>query len=328
MSGIDPKGVLSTGDLVRRGLKFSQLRLVAALLEHGQIAAAAQHVGMTQPAASRLMAQLEAMVGTPLHIRHPRGIELTEAGRILAAQAVETLKGLDRAYQKVSELKGGVRGHVRVGSVTGPSLEHLLPVQRELRLAYPEVAVTVQVDTSDRLADALLADDLDFYIGRIPDAADARPFAIDLIGPEPISLLVRLDHPLTRKADPSLADCLGFDWVMQPPGGLLRRAAENYLLEQGLPVPPRVVSTTSILFTLALVNDTNAIAPIAHAVSQFFIERAALGSRLAVLPISEQIVVRDFGIVSRAGDVPTPAAERFLSLLRARTQSARGRAHA
>ncbi|SDY30060.1 transcriptional regulator, LysR family [Citreimonas salinaria] len=307
-------------------MKFPQLRLLAALREHGQIGAAARSLGMTQPAASRLMAQLEAMVGTPLYVRHPRGVELTEAGRILAEQASETLKGLDRAYQTVSELKGGVRGQVRVGSVTGPSLEHLLPVLREVRLTYPDIEVTVQVDTSDRLAEALLADDLDFYIGRIPDMADARPFAVDVIGPEPISLLVRLDHPLTRKEQPTLADCLAFDWILQPPGGLLRRTAENHLLERGLPMPPRVVSTTSMLFTLALVNDTNAIAPIAHAVSQFFIQRAALGSRLAILPVAESIAVRDFGIVSRADTTHPPATDRFLSLLRARTRSARARA--
>lgn len=326
MSRSFPPEIPTTDGLVRRGLKFSQLRLLAALREQGQIGAAAQNLGMTQPAASRLMAQLEGMVGMPLYIRHPRGIELTEAGRILADQATETLKGLDRAYQTVSELKGGVRGHVRVGSVTGPSLEHLLPVLREVRLAHPDIEVTVQVGTSDWLADALLADDLDFYIGRIPDSVDARPFAIDVIGPEPISLLVRLDHPLTRKERPTLADCLAFDWVLQPPGGLLRRTAESYLLERGLPMPPRVVSTTSMLFTLALVNDTNAIAPIAHAVSQFFIQRASLGSRLAILPTAEPITVRDFGIVSRAETAHAPATGRFLSLLRARTRSARARA--
>lgn len=321
-----PSASPSTDDLVRRGLKFSQLRLMAALREQGQVGAAAQHLGMTQPAASRLMAQLETMVGTPLYNRHPRGITLTEAGRILAEQATETLKGLDRAYQTVSELKGGVRGQVRVGSVTGPSLEHLLPVLREVRLMYPDIEVTVQVDTSDRLAEALLGDDLDFYIGRIPDTADARPFAMDVIGPEPVSLLVRLDHPLTRKERPTLADCLAFDWVLQPPGGLLRRTSESHLLERGVPMPPRVVSTTSMLFTLALVNDTNAIAPIAHAVSQFFIQRASLGSRLAILAVAEPIAVRDFGIVSRADTMYPPATDRFLSLLRARTRSARARA--
>jgi len=310
-------------DLVRRGLKFSQLRLLAALRDTDQIGAAAAQVGMTQPAASRLLAQLDTMAGTPLYSRHARGVTLTEAGHILADQATATLKGLDSAYRKVGQIGSGVRGHVRVGSVTGPSMELLLPAMREARLAYPDISVTVRVETSDRLADALLADDLDFYIGRVPDSADARPFALHKIGAEPISLIVRLHHPLSRAPNPTLQDCLAFDWVMQPPGGLLRRTAENFLLERGLPLPRRVIGTTSILFTLALLHDTNAIAPLARAVGDFFIQRAALGSRLDILPVAQDMAVADFGIVSLASDPAGPAVSTLRDLIVARAASIR-----
>lgn len=310
-------------ELVRRGLKFSQLRLLAALRDSGQIGTAAAQVGMTQPAASRLLAQLDTMAGTPIYTRHPRGVTLTEAGHILADQATATLKGLDSAYRKVGQIGSGVRGHVRVGSVTGPSLELLLPAMREARLAYPDISITVRVETSDRLAEALLADDLDFYIGRVPDSADARPFSLHKIGAEPISLIVRLHHPLSRAPAPTLQDCLGFDWVMQPPGGLLRRTAESYLLERGLPLPRRVIGTTSILFTLALLHDTNAIAPLARAVGDFFIQRAALGSRLDILPVAQDMAVADFGIVSRAGDPFSPAVATLRDLITAQAASSR-----
>lgn len=311
-----PKRGASSQDLVRNGLRFSHLRLLATLRDMGKIGAAAQHVGMTQPAASRLLAQLETIVGTPLYTRHARGIVLTEAGLLLADQATSTLRDLDRTRQRIGQIAGGTRGHVKIGSVTGPSLELLLPVLREVRLAYPEIEASVHVDTSDRLAEALLANDLDVYIGRIPESADARPFAIEMIGPEPISLLVRLDHPLIGKPDLSIDDCLPFDWVMQPPGGLLRRSAETYLLERNRPLPRRVLGTTSILFTLALVNETNAIAPLARAVCAFFIERGALGSRLAMLPVAEDMAVSDYGIVTRTGEDLAPATLTVYDLLR------------
>lgn len=306
--------------LVRRGLKFSQLRLLAALDQMEQIGAAAAQIGITQPAASRLLAQLDTMVGTPLYTRQARGVALTEAGRILVSQAIETLRGLDRAHQRVEEARGGLRGHVRIGAVTGPALEILLPVLREARLAFPSIEVTVRVETSDNLAEALLADDLDFYIGRIPDKADTRPFAVEMIGAEPVSLLVRLGHPLARRSNASLRDCLQFDWVMQPPGGLLRRTAETYLLERGLPLPNRVISTPSTLFTLALVNDTNAIAPLARAVAHFFIRRAELGSRLETLPVADDMSVKDYGIVKRAGEVHRAVTDRMLQLVRSHVE--------
>ncbi|WOI56982.1 LysR family transcriptional regulator [Palleronia sp. LCG004] len=133
------RGPINPDDLVRKGLKFLQSRLLAALRETGQIGAAAQHVGMTQSAALRLLSQLDDLVGTPLYTRHPRGIFLTEAGAILAAQAADTLKHIDRAHQLIGELQGGARGHIRIGSVTGPSLELLLPVLRDMRDQFPRI---------------------------------------------------------------------------------------------------------------------------------------------------------------------------------------------
>ncbi len=307
---------LSTDDLVRRGLKFSQLRLLASLREFGKIAVAAQHVGMTQPAASRLLAQLDTMVGTPLYTRHPRGIELTEAGRILAAQATEMLRDLDRAHQRIAQIRGGERGHVRIGSVTGPSLEILLPAIREARHRFPDIEITIRIETSDRLAEALIADDIDFYIGRVIEGGEAQAFSFSVIATEPVGLLVRADHPLIWKVDLALADCLSFDWVMQPPGGLLRRTTEAYLRQRGLPMPEHVLGTSSTLFTLALINETNAIAPVARAVAEFFVARAALRDRLATLPVARDMSVSNFGIVSRYGDAPSPATERILGLVR------------
>jgi DNA-binding transcriptional LysR family regulator len=303
--------------MVRKGLKFSQLRLMAALRETEQIGAAAQMASMTQPAASRLLAQLEDIIGAPLYARHPRGITLTHAGRILAEQAIATLHGLDQSQERIAQAILGERGLVRIGSVTGPSLEVVLPVIRELRVTYPMIEVAVQVDTSDKLAEALLAQHLDFYIGRVPDGADARPFSFEPIGEEPLSLVVRLDHPLTRQKRLSLTDCLAYDWVMQPPGALLRRTVELHLLARGLKLPSRVLGTTSSLFTLALVNETNAIAPLARAVADFFIERGSMGSRLARLAIGDGISVSTYGIIHAAGAPMTPAAEQVLAKVRA-----------
>lgn len=308
--------------LVRKGLKFSQLRLLAALRDLGQIGAAAQHVGLTQPAASRLLAQLEELAGVALYTRHARGVVLTEAGRVLAEQAASTLQGLDLANERIGQLVRGARGLVRVGSVTGPSLELLLPVLREARLAYPEIELAVEVGTSDRLSDLLLNRELDFYIGRIPERADAGFYELDVIGPEPISLVVRLGHPLVRQDRLQLRDCLDYDWVTQPPGGLLRRTAETYILGQGLPLPKRVLGTSSTLFTLAMLNETNAIAPLARAVADFFIARGALGSRLARLPVAEDMQVGDFGLVRRAGEAVSPSTERLLQMLRRRVAAA------
>ncbi len=310
--------------LVRKGLKFSQLRLLAVLRETGQIGAAAQQVGMTQPAASRLLAQLEEMIGAPIFRRHARGVSLTEAGTIMADQAIRTLRELDLSQERVLQAVQGTRGLVRIGSVTGPSLDLILPLVREMRVSAPALELAVQVDTSDKLAEALLARDLDFYVGRIPEGANAQPFWVSDIGDEPIGLVVRADHPLTRVENLTLEQCVEYDWVSQPPGGLLRRTAEDYLLSRGQQLPRRILGTASTLFTLALVQKTNAIAPLARAVAEFFIDSSGLGSRLAILPIAPDLIVKTYSVITRQERELSPAAESLLTALLRRVKSARG----
>lgn len=305
----------STRDaLVRRGLRFAHLRLMAALREAGQVSAAAAQLSITQPAASRLMAELERATGVQLYRRHPRGVTLTDAGRLFAERAAAVLRQLDDAQDEIGQLAQGARGVARIGSVTGPALEIVLPAIRALRQSHPDVELEVQVDTSDRLGEALLKGEIDFYLGRLTEGIDPRAVEVEPVGPEPLSLVVRADHPLTRVARPTLGDCLSFDWVMQGRGGLLRRTAEAYLLERGLPPPARVLSTASLLLTLAIVRETSAIAPLARSVATY---HAAGGGRVALLDVATDMAVAPFSLVLRRAEPLTPAAQRACDLVRA-----------
>lgn len=307
-------------ELIRRGLRLPQLRLLVALRETGQVSAAAAQVAMTQPAASRLLADLERTVGAPLYERNARGVTLTPAGLALAGKAREVLHGLDEVQHEITALTSGERGTVRIGSVTGPAVELILPVIRELRVTFPEIELSVLVDTSDKLGDALFAGDLDFYIGRIPDGMSPSAIALEEIGPEPVSLIARLDHPLSRRDTLSVADCLAYDWVMQPEGGLLRRTAEGYLLRNGLRPPERILSTSSLLLTLAIISETNAIAPIARAAAEFYASQSAFGGRIRRLDVAADMSVIPYSLISLRDVEATPAARRVLNLLREKTR--------
>ena len=306
---------LTNDVLVRKGLRFSQLRLIAALKETGQISAAAAHLAMTQPAASRLLSELEKTVGATLYERHARGISLTEAGKVLAGRAQSILRQLDESQKEIEDHTLGRRGLVKIGAVTGPALEIILPVIRDLRIAYPKIEVSVQVDTSDKLAESLLAHDLDFYIGRLPLPFEASAFAMRSIGPEPIGFIVRMEHPLTRRETQTLEDCLDYDWVMQPPGGLLRRTVETYLMENSYPLPKRVLGTSSLLLTLAIISTTNAVAPIARSVGDFHTAPGGLGSNIRLLETGHDIAVTTYSLVRRNEGKLSPSAELVLSLV-------------
>lgn len=303
--------------LIRHGLKLTHLRLLAALDETRQISAAATQIAISQPAASRLLAEIERIVGMKLYQRHPRGVILNEAGCLLGERARWMLRALDDAGRDIAEIGSGQRGSVNIGAVTGPAIELVLPVIREARLIHPDHDITIEVDTSDKLAEGLLNGRLDFYLGRVLMGVDASAVDLRLIGDEPVALIVRKGHPLLSKADVSLQDCLYYDWMMQPPGGMQRHTIDRYLLENNYQPPNRVVNSTSLLMILAMVTQTNAIAPISRAVADFYIGPDGLSSRLATLPVAHQMAVAPFGIVTLRGyDLPSASAEVHRMLLR------------
>ncbi|MGI3170607.1 LysR family transcriptional regulator [Pseudooceanicola sp. C21-150M6] len=303
-------------DLIRRGLRLPQLRLLVALEDTGQVSAAAAQVAMSQPAASRILSELEKTVGSKLCTRHAKGVSLTPAGRALAVRGRDVLRRLDQAGDEIAALNSGTRGPVRIGAVTGAAVEMVLPVIRELRVTYPDIELSVLVDTSDKLGEALLARDLDFYIGRVPLGLDPRLLTLEEIGPEPVSLIARQDHPLTRVERPVIADCLAFDWVMQDEGGLLRRTSEDYLLRNGFRPPERILSTSSLLLTLAIICETNALAPIARAAADFYASPTAFGGRIRRLDLAEEMEVVSYSLIRLRDHEAPPTVDRVHNMIR------------
>lgn len=310
--------------LLRRGLKLTHLRLLATLAETGKISASAAHLAMSQPAASRLLAELDTIVGAKLYQRHSRGIVLTAFGERLAAWGKKMLRDLDIADREIVEMSAGDRGLVTIGSVTGPALELVLPVLRQIRVTHPGISTDIIVDTSYRLAEMLLMERMDFFIGRIPQDVDPRAFAANLIGAEPVSLIVRENHPLIRSGSNALAETVIYDWVLQAPHGLLRHTVETYLLERGLDLPNRVISTSSMLMTLALISQSNAIAPISRAVAQFFGGSEGIGGRIAILPMASDLAVSPYSVL-RSSDRPlSPASQIVHDIIRERAKASVG----
>lgn len=300
--------------LIARGLKLSHLRILAALGDTRAIARAAGQVGITQPAASRLLAEIGTIAGQPVHERTGRGIRLTLAGEALARRARRMLMEMQDAERELAEIRAGGRGHVRIGSVTGPALDRVLPALRTWRLAQPGTTVEVVVATSDELADRLLDGRLDFAVGRLPDGIGTGLLHAETMAAEPVSLVVRAGHRLTRPPAIGPAMLLDYDWVMPGPESLLRQAVVRRLAEMGLPEPRQRLSTASFLLTLALLSQSNSIAPLATAVADTFARGP--NAPYAVVPIDLGIEVPPFGMITRAdADLP-PAARRLADLIR------------
>jgi DNA-binding transcriptional LysR family regulator len=272
-------------NLLRAGLKLNHLRMIVAIEDSGQISAAAEVLNISQPAASRMLSEMESITKTSLYERVARGVVLTTFGAALARRARKILLELREASREIGELKSGKGGSVFIGSVTAPAMSLVVPAINKVRKAYPGIEINIQVETSNVLARELLAARHDFIIGRIPDDLNPRLFEVTEIGIERACLIVRSRHPLMKQKTSSLADVRDYDWVFQPPGTLLRRTIEDVFLSRGVALPENIVNTSSLLLTCAIICETDAIAPVAVDVAQFLASQGSNASDVRMLPI-------------------------------------------
>ena len=158
---------------LRARLKARQLALLVAIADHRSLRRAAQEIAVTQPAATRMLADLEDALGVPLFDRFAWGMQSTPYGDTLIRYARGVLTDLSEARDEIAALASGAKGKLRVGSVTGAVPRLLAPALRAVREGRPGLKVFVLVNTSDVLVSALRQGTLDVAIGQLPADVDA-----------------------------------------------------------------------------------------------------------------------------------------------------------
>ena len=298
----------------RLPLKLSHLRLVAAIIARGQLFQAAEDLGLTQPAASRMLAEVERLLGAPLFLRHPKGMEATPLGRVVGRRAQVVIAELQDLAGEVTELQQGTAGIVRVGSVTSPAVGYLVPAIRRLRATSPRVEVRVDVAPSTVLLRALKEGELDFIIGRLMPESDPADYLVLPGRPEPIAFLVRRGHPLAGRGPVGLGELLAHEWAIQERGTPIRTAIEEALGRAGLGLPAGVIATSSLLVMVALLAQSDAVAPTGREVTALLAD-PPVAAGFAVLATREAIELPFYHIISPAGRSLSRSAQRLRTLV-------------
>ncbi len=304
--GQAPRDREAGDDLLRAGLKLIHMRMIVALDDHGQISAAANALNISQPAASRMIAEMESLLSIELCDRLPRGVRLTSYGAALARRARAILLEMREAGREIADLRAGRGGTVVLGSVTAPAIELVVPAINRVRKSFPNISIEMQVENSAVLARELLAQRHDFMIGRVPDDLNPRLFTSRVIGVEKACLIVRAGHPLLRRETTPLAELAEYDWVMQPSGSLLRRTVEATFVTRNVRPPDRMLNTSSLLLTLVTIARSDAIAAVSVAVARFI--KDDLKGEIEILPLDFAIEVQPYSLIMLRDRRLSPAA--------------------
>lgn len=297
---------------LRARLKPRQLLLLVALADEGNIHRASEMLRMAQPGASKLLKDLEDMLGVELFERHSRGMRPTWYGESLIRHARMVLATLEEAGEELDSLKAGRFGRVGIGSVTSPSLSVLPAAISLVKREQPHLQIAVHIETSDLLLERLGRGELDMVIGRVLERFDTELLRFERLSDEPVSVIARPDHPLLNEQNLTLPQLEGASWVIPPVGSVLRKPFDQMFRQAGLDGPRVAVESASLLFITKMLQESDFIAVVATDIAKYYQEHGMV----SIVPMSLPCEMEPFGLVLRKDRLLSPAATKVLAALR------------
>lgn len=308
MSGNDRSMQIVENRLLAR-LKLRQLKLLIAVGEQRNILRAATLLNVAQPAATKMIRDLETTLGMQLFERSSRGVAPTLYGDVVIRHAKLILSQVRHASEELLSLREGTTGKIAVGTLLAAAPVLLPRSIVALKRERPGITVSVVEGTNDKLMPMLRVGDLDLVVGRLPEFREREGLVQQVLYEEPVSIVVRKDHPLTALRVVRLADLQKQEWIMPPPETSLRRQIEQCFRQARMELPVRAVESISILANYAILRETDMVAAVPYQV-------AVSQPDLVRLPLDLNIGYGPVGVTLRMGDERSPATNYFLAMLR------------
>jgi DNA-binding transcriptional LysR family regulator len=296
---------------IRARLKTRQLMLIVALAEEGNIHRAAQVLDMTQPAASKLLKDLEDVLEVPLFERLPRGMRPTWFGETMIRHARVALASLHQAHDELTALKAGRFGQVGIGAITSPGLALLPPAVALVKREQPGLRISLEIETSPVLLARLEQGKIDIVVARLSAEHDKAKLRYVPLSEEPVCAVVRPGHPLLGASDLKLADVVDAGWIVPPAGSVLRHRFELMFQEAGLAPPDNVIETAALLFITRMLQQSDMMCVIAADVARYYASHGIV----SVLPLEMPCHMDAFGLITRTDRLLSPAAKVMMAAL-------------
>lgn len=204
------------------------LRAFLEVARQGSFTVAARTLGWTQSAVSRQISSLEsALGGAPLFDRLPRGVRLTEAGRVLVPYAETVVEALHGAGRELSALREVAGGRLRFGAFATADAALVPRALGAFRDRHPRVRVSREEGFTPGLLDRLAAGHLDLAVVSTTGGAALEAYDLHHLLDESLYVAVPAGHPLAGGGPVRLGQLADADWISgsaRPEGTLLDAA--------------------------------------------------------------------------------------------------------
>lgn len=289
-------------------VKLDLYKVFSIVGKNASFSQAAKELYMTQPAVSQSISQLERELDTRLFNRTPRGVTLTDEGRILFEYVNSAISLIDGAEEKLLEFKNLTAGELKIGVGDTISRYYLLPFLESFHNKYPKIRFRIINGTTHELCAILKTGDVDIAICNFP-IEDPGLEQLPCIEIEDIFVCGDKYKILLNKP-------LSFEQLKKLPLIFLEQTAnsrvyvEEYLLTRGVQIEPEFeLGSYDLLLDFARIN--LGIACVIREFSTDYLDRGLVHEIELETPIPK----RSIGVVHLKNVPLSPAAMRFVGLM-------------
>jgi DNA-binding transcriptional LysR family regulator len=229
--------MVGQGNGVKREHRSSDLRVFVRVMDRGSFSSAANDLGITPSAVSKLMSRLEDRLGVRLLARSTRRLALTPEGETFLSRARSIVADIDAAEAEVAQARGAPRGRLHINAGTAFGLHQLAPALADFLGKYPEIDVELSI--TDRLVD-LIDEQADIAVrsGHIPQGPFIQRKIADLQ-----RVICAAPSYVARRGKPKLAaDLKDHDCILVAGAGLNRWPFRTRTSIEVVEVRPRVTT--------------------------------------------------------------------------------------
>lgn len=281
------------------------LRSFLTVAETGAITEAAERIGVTQPALSRRLQQLEEHLGVELLVRGRKGATLTEMGRLVQAEAQVIVTRYEQMREMVASQQRLEGGTVRIGG-GATAVSFILPEAiAAFQAAHPQVRFQMREAGSAEIAEDVAAGHLELGVVTLP--VRDRDLRITPLTTDRVVLVARDDHPLAHRRRVRIQDLADQAFVAFEAGSALRQIIDSKLRDGGVEINV-VMELRSIPAILRMVSTTGNLA---------FVSQLGISQQPDVVEVGVQglRIERRLAIVGRRATPLSPAAQAFVQRL-------------
>lgn len=243
--------------------RLRQWQLVQEIAALGSLQRGADAVGMSQPAATHALSELERLLGFPLFERHAKGARLTPAGEAVLPRVHVAMHAFGECAEVISDMLSGSSGELRIGAI-GAGIGSLISyATATFSRTYPSVVISVFQQSPELLLQSLNDRAIDIAVARRPRQLPADTDFEDLLT-DRYAIVCTPGHPLAGRSGVTREQLARHVWLAAPKSTIAER--DFHALWLGT-VPPSSlcwVQSRSMILTLSLLEQREALVMIPY----------------------------------------------------------------